>query len=185
MVASWRTASARYELSLGMQALSAFAAVYAWNRLSGEVRRWRAERAYRDWERKYRLPKRDYTMDEVNAFDGSDPDKPILIVLKRRVFNVSVGADFYGKHGPYNIFAGKDADWLLAKNELEFGTEAEMSKPLTTLEQQELDGWYEHFRYKYDLLGEIVDRHPAAPASAAPVAAPDVPRDAEPSAAHL
>ncbi|KAJ1633145.1 cytochrome b5-like heme/steroid binding domain-containing protein [Pavlovales sp. CCMP2436] len=154
-LAGARQAGRRLEWSLIGQAALALLALWAVSRLSVFVQQRRAERWYCEWERKYRLPKRDYTAEELPAFDGRDPDKPILVVIRGKVFNVSAGAGFYGAHGPYNIFAGRDATWLLAKGELDLGTDAEMGKPLTVLEEQEVDGWYDHFVFKYDLLGEV------------------------------
>ncbi len=43
------------------------------------------------------------------AYNGSDPCKPLLLSLKGRVIDVSMGRDFYGPGGPYGVFAGKDA----------------------------------------------------------------------------
>jgi predicted heme/steroid binding protein len=154
-LAGARQAGRRLEWSLLGQAALALLALWAVWRLSTFVQRRRAELWYREWERKYRLPRRDYAVEEVRALDGRDPDRPILVVIRGKVFNVSAGASYYGAHGPYNIFAGRDATWLLAKGELELGTEEEMGKPLTALEEQEVDGWYDHFSFKYDLLGEV------------------------------
>lgn len=116
----------------------------------------KAEAQAREWDRKYCIPPRDFTMEQVARHDGSDVDLPILVVIRGKVFNVSRGAEYYGKDGPYNIFAGRDATWLLAKGELQLGSPAEMAAPLTALEEQEVDGWFQHFTYKYDLLGDVV-----------------------------
>ena len=142
-------------LPASQQFLSACLALYVYSKIAHEVRRRWADRMQREWERKYRLPARDYTMDEIAAFDGSDPDRPIVIVVRGDVVNVSAGAGYYGRDGPYNIFAGKDATWLLAKGELELGTPEAMAKPLTVLEEQELDGWFNHFQFKYERIGRV------------------------------
>ena len=153
--AVWRGVCVRFALPASQQFLSACLALYVYSKVAHEVRRRWADRLQREWERKYRLPERDYTMGEIAAFDGSDPDRPIVIAVRGDVFNVSAGAGYYGRDGPYNIFAGKDATWLLAKGELELGTPEAMAKPLTNMEEQELDGWYNHFLFKYERIGRV------------------------------
>lgn len=155
LAAAWRGACVQYALSMWRQVLCACVMLYVYSKIAHEVRRLWADRLQREWERKYKLPERDYTMSEIATFDGSDPDRPIVIVVRGDVFNVSAGAGYYGRDGPYNIFAGKDATWLLAKGELELGTPEAMAKPLTALEEQELDGWFNHFTFKYERIGRV------------------------------
>lgn len=161
-ISIWRGLSRQLDLTASMQAVTAVLLLWLWSKCSSVIERRRAEYRHAQWERKYRLPKRDYTMDEVRAMDGTDSDRPILIVVRGQVFNVSAGAEFYGKDGPYSVFAGRDATWLLAKGELELGSPEAMAKPLTALDEQELNGWHDHFRFKYDLLGNVAAASPAA-----------------------
>ncbi|KAJ3163236.1 hypothetical protein HDU86_002406 [Geranomyces michiganensis] len=53
------------------------------------------------------------TTEELKAFDGSVPGKPIYIAINGDVYDVSVSPQYYGyvdgKPGSYNFFAGKDA----------------------------------------------------------------------------
>ena len=49
---------------------------------------------------------RDYAISELVGYDGSDPNKPLLIGIRGQVYDVSRGRDFYGPGGPYGMFAG-------------------------------------------------------------------------------
>lgn len=155
MLAAVRRLRMRFDLGVLSQAVAGGLIMWGWFKVSGFLQQREAERSHREWERKYNLPRRNYSMSEVASMDGSDPEKPILVAISGKVFNVSAGAQYYGKDGPYNIFAGRDATWLLAKGELDLGSAEEMAKPLTDAEQRELQGWMEHFSFKYELLGEV------------------------------
>lgn len=60
------------------------------------------------------VPPAQLTLDELAAFDGSDPDKPIYLAARGVIFDVTKGAVFYGKDGAYP-FAGKECARALAK----------------------------------------------------------------------
>ena len=49
------------------------------------------------------------TDDELRAYDGTDPDKPIYLALNGSIYDVSAGRSFYGPGGGYHFFAGRDA----------------------------------------------------------------------------
>ncbi|KIV97427.1 hypothetical protein PV10_01181 [Exophiala mesophila] len=49
------------------------------------------------------------TPEELLAFDGSDPTKPIYLAINGRIFDVSAGGHTYGPGGSYSVFAGRDA----------------------------------------------------------------------------
>jgi len=42
--------------------------------------------------------KRDYTLEELKKYDGSDPKSPLLMGIKGKVYDVSAGDRFYGNH---------------------------------------------------------------------------------------
>lgn len=50
-----------------------------------------------------------FTSDELQAFDGSDPEKPIYLALDGAVYDVTAGKEYYQKNGSYNYLAGKDS----------------------------------------------------------------------------
>ncbi len=55
-----------------------------------------------------------YTTQLLSEFDGSNPDKPILLALDGYVYDVSAGkADFYGEGEVYHELVGRDASKML------------------------------------------------------------------------
>lgn len=49
------------------------------------------------------------TPEELLAFDGTDPEKPIYLAINHTIFDVSSNPRIYGPGGSYNVFAGHDA----------------------------------------------------------------------------
>lgn len=49
------------------------------------------------------------TGEELKAYDGSDPTKPIYLAINGTIYDVSNGRNFYGPGGSYHFFAGADA----------------------------------------------------------------------------
>ncbi|KAG8096183.1 hypothetical protein GUJ93_ZPchr0013g34158 [Zizania palustris] len=54
------------------------------------------------------------TLQQLAAYDGKDPSKPILIAIRGQVYDISRGRLFYGPQGSYSLFAGRDATRALA-----------------------------------------------------------------------
>ncbi len=113
-------------------------------------------------EEEEKIEPRDYTIDQLRDFDGSKDDKPILIVLKGDVYDVSSAKDLYGKNeegSNYNCFAGRDATRAMAK--LSF-SEEELSKgsvmdDLSAFEREALENWVDKFKYQkgYPIRGRL------------------------------
>ncbi len=105
------------------------------------------------------LPKgeaRDYSAEELRAYNGSDPLKPVLLAIQGRVFDVTPGRSFYGKGGPYEMFAGRECAVALAKMSFD---EADVHGDVETLdgeEQEKLRDWVETFEGKYTELGRVL-----------------------------
>ncbi|MEM7135292.1 MAG: cytochrome b5-like heme/steroid binding domain-containing protein [Myxococcota bacterium] len=105
------------------------------------------------------LPKaeaRDYALSELAEFDGSDPNRPLLIAIRGRVYDVTRGRDFYGPGGPYGMFAGKDCTRALAKMSFDAADLTADETDLTQLERDQLEEWIETFEGKYGSIGELV-----------------------------
>ncbi|KAK1754407.1 membrane-associated progesterone-binding protein 4 [Echria macrotheca] len=49
------------------------------------------------------------TLEELSAFDGTDPEKPIYLAINGTIYDVSSNARTYGPGGSYHYFAGCDA----------------------------------------------------------------------------
>lgn len=104
-----------------------------------------------------RAERRDYTLAELRAYDGSDPELPILLAVQGRVFDVTRGRAFYGPDGMYGIFAGKDCTRALAK----FSTDPDDCigniEGLTPAELEKLEDWLDTFTVKYDEVGALIE----------------------------
>ena len=99
---------------------------------------------------------RDYSLSELAAYDGSDPQKPLLVGIKGHVYDVGRGRSFYGPGGPYGMFAGKDCTRALAK--VAFDPEL-FTGNIEGLDQEELDKleeWIEMFEGKYRRVGRLL-----------------------------
>jgi len=99
---------------------------------------------------------RDYTLAELGDYDGSNPDKPLLLAIRAQVYDVGRGRDFYGPGGPYGMFAGKDCTRALAK--VAFDPEL-FTGDMDGLDRDELDKleeWIEMFEGKYRRVGRLL-----------------------------
>ncbi|KAM0942089.1 putative cytochrome b5-like heme/steroid binding domain-containing protein [Dioscorea sansibarensis] len=95
------------------------------------------------------------TEEELRAYDGSDPKKPLLMAIKGQIYDVSQSRMFYGPGGPYALFAGKDASRALAKMSFE---EKDLTGDISGLGPFELDSlqdWEYKFMSKYVKVGTI------------------------------
>jgi len=97
-----------------------------------------------------------FSLDTLSKYDGQN-DSPVYISLKGTVFDVSSRKDMYGPGGGYNIFAGKDASYSLAKMTLAPEDTNKFDCSLTEDEQNTLNKWIETYREKYPVVGKLVD----------------------------
>ncbi|KAM6547069.1 hypothetical protein CsatB_027805 [Cannabis sativa] len=96
------------------------------------------------------------THQELSAYNGSDPNKPLLISIKGQIYDVSSSRMFYGPGGPYAMFTGKEASRALAL--LSFKPQ-DMNDNLEDLgpdELQVLEDWEDKFIDKYPKVGKLV-----------------------------
>ncbi|KAM0426946.1 hypothetical protein ACHAPT_007844 [Fusarium lateritium] len=49
------------------------------------------------------------TLDELELYDGTDPDRPLLLAINGTIYDVSNGRRMYGPGGSYSNFAATDA----------------------------------------------------------------------------
>ncbi|KAF5480387.1 hypothetical protein F2P56_001142 [Juglans regia] len=93
--------------------------------------------------------------DDLKQYDGSDPEKPLLMAIKGQIYDVSQSRMFYGPGGPYALFAGKDASRALAKMSFE---EKDLTGDITGLgpfELEALQDWEFKFMSKYVKVGTV------------------------------
>ncbi|XP_065854105.1 membrane steroid-binding protein 2-like [Euphorbia lathyris] len=98
----------------------------------------------------------DVTEQELKAYDGSDPNKPLLMAIKGQIYDVSSSRIFYGPGGPYAKFAGRDASRALAL--LSFDPK-DLTGNLDGLGESELEvlqDWEYKFMEKYVKVGKLV-----------------------------
>lgn len=96
------------------------------------------------------------TAQQLKAYDGTDPSKPIYVAIKGRIFDVTTGNSFYGPGGAYCMFAGKDASRALAKMSK---NEEDVTPSLDGLSEKEmgvLTDWEKKFEAKYPIVGTVI-----------------------------
>ena len=106
-----------------------------------------------------RLPEaeeRDYSLAEVGNYDGSDPNKPLLIVIRGVVYDVTRGRDFYGPGGPYGMFAGRDCTRALATMAFDEELFTGNVEGLQPDELDQLEEWIQTFEAKYRRVGRLL-----------------------------
>ncbi|CAL0333260.1 unnamed protein product [Lupinus luteus] len=119
--------------------------------------------------------------EELKAYDGSDPEKPLLMAIKGQIYDVSQSRMFYGPGGPYALFAGKDASRALAKMSFE---DKDLTADISGLGPFELDAlqdWEYKFMSKYVKVGTVKSTVPVTEGEAQSSAEPSesTPLDAE------
>ncbi|KAG4991583.1 hypothetical protein JHK82_025094 [Glycine max] len=100
------------------------------------------------------------TEDDLKAYDGTDPEKPLLMAIKGQIYDVSQSRMFYGPGGPYALFAGKDASRALAKMSFE---EKDLTGDISGLgpfELEALQDWEYKFMSKYVKVGTVTKTVP-------------------------
>ncbi|XVE58829.1 hypothetical protein DITRI_Ditri04bG0200300 [Diplodiscus trichospermus] len=98
----------------------------------------------------------DVTEEELRSYDGSDPNKPLLIAIKGQIYDVSSSKMFYGRGGSYSMFTGRDASRALAM--LSFKPE-DLTGNIGGLSAEELavlEDWEYKFMEKYPIVGRVV-----------------------------
>lgn len=104
-----------------------------------------------------KMKKRDFTVEELRAFDGTGPDERILIAVNSKVFDVTKGHRFYGPKGPYAAFAGRDASRAFATFTVTPGKEGyDDLSDLTPAEWESVREWEEQLDSKYTYVGKLL-----------------------------
>lgn len=96
------------------------------------------------------------TEEELRAYDGSDPSKPLLMAIKGNIYDVSRSVIFYGPGGPYSLFAGRDASRALALMSFDQKDLTGDIEGLSEAEIEALQEWEYKFMEKYVKVGEVV-----------------------------
>mmetsp|Transcript_760 Transcript_760/g.1935 ORF Transcript_760/g.1935 Transcript_760/m.1935 type:complete len:175 (+) Transcript_760:207-731(+) len=97
------------------------------------------------------------TKEQLKAYTGKDPSKPLLVGIKGKIYDVTAAHEFYGPDGPYNLFTGIDASRALAKMSFKPEDLAGGIEGLSQSEKDILFDWEQKFQLKYKYVGDIVD----------------------------
>ncbi|KAK9682808.1 hypothetical protein RND81_10G097700 [Saponaria officinalis] len=98
------------------------------------------------------------TEEELKAYDGSDPKKPLLMAIKGQIYDVSRGRMFYGPGGSYSMFAGHDATRALALMSFDPQDLTGNTDSLSESELDVLEDWELKFNEKYPKVGVLVPK---------------------------
>lgn len=98
----------------------------------------------------------DVTEEELRAYDGSDPNKPLLMAIKGKIYDVSSSRMFYGPGGPYAFFAGREASRALALMSFDPRDLNGNLEGLSEPELEVLQDWEYKFMEKYVKVGQLV-----------------------------
>ncbi|KAL3637057.1 Membrane steroid-binding protein 2 [Castilleja foliolosa] len=101
----------------------------------------------------------DVTDEELRAYNGSDPEKPLLMAIKGQIYDVSRSRMFYGPGGPYALFAGRDASKALALMSFDPKDLTGNIEGLSESELEVLQDWEYKFMEKYVKVGQLVSRN--------------------------
>uniref|UniRef100_H3B547 Progesterone receptor membrane component 2 n=2 Tax=Latimeria chalumnae TaxID=7897 RepID=H3B547_LATCH len=143
-------------LNGALLALLLFAAYRLYRRWARRSGRERAAGSEADW-----LPvmkRRDFTLEQLREYDGVQIPR-ILLAVNGKVFDVTKGKKFYGRDGPYGIFAGRDASRGLATFCLDKDALREEYDDLSDLNAVQMESvreWEMQFMEKYDYVGRLL-----------------------------
>lgn len=104
------------------------------------------------------LPKirKDFTIEELKKYDGTQPDGRVLLAVNGNVYDVTKGKRFYGPGGPYASFGGRDASRGLATFQVSGKDEYDDLSDLNTVEMESVREWEAQMKEKYDLVGRLL-----------------------------
>lgn len=100
-----------------------------------------------------------FTAAQLLKHNGQSDHLPLLTSVLGRVYDVSVGKEFFGKGGPYEMFAGHDGTYNLAVMSLKKHTLDKFDYELDAEDKECLSDWIAYFDNRYGRpVGQLSDR---------------------------
>ncbi|KAG8903388.1 hypothetical protein FRB99_003380 [Tulasnella sp. 403] len=107
-----------------------------------------------------------YTESQLLRYDGTDPEKPILLAIDGTVYDVTEGRRIYGPGGGYHQFAGRDAARAYVTGCFKIHLTHDV-RGLTEEEMKSLTKWKDFYanHEKYRKVGTVYHPpiHPSTP----------------------
>ncbi|XP_065890510.1 neuferricin-like [Dysidea avara] len=97
------------------------------------------------------------TKEELARHGPNGPDKPILLAVMGRVFDVEKGRDnYYGPNGGYNFFSGVDGTRAFVTGEFNEKGLIDDIRDLKPAEINELQVWIDFYDKEYTFYGKVI-----------------------------
>ncbi|SCU97812.1 LAFA_0G13432g1_1 [Lachancea sp. 'fantastica'] len=104
---------------------------------------------------------RAFSMDQLQEFNGSRADLPLLLAIQGQVFDVSRKSGMYGPRGPYNRLVGTDCSKAFSYGMWSMqGFRKPCSDDLSGLSDEALQrvfDWVKFFQDRYPHIGYVID----------------------------
>lgn len=97
------------------------------------------------------------TKEELAKHGFNGPNKPLLLAVMGRVYNVDKGRDhYYGPNGGYNFFSGKDGTRAFVTGEFNEKGLIDDIRGLKPAEINELQNWIDFYDNDYTFYGKVI-----------------------------
>ncbi|CCE61837.1 hypothetical protein TPHA_0B01630 [Tetrapisispora phaffii CBS 4417] len=100
-----------------------------------------------------------FSESDLKQYSGDSVSERIVLSIKGNVFDVTRGARFYGKWGPYKKFSGKDCSNVFGYNSWDLSSLSKECNSniseLSTVELERIDSWLSFFKRKYPYIGYV------------------------------
>jgi len=94
----------------------------------------------------------DLCEEELREYDGRDVEGKLLVSVGGYIFDISDGRKFYGKGGPYNVFAGRVATKALSIGSMD---EEDLTDDLTGVDEKAVEQQIKFYGEKYEKVGTL------------------------------
>ena len=97
------------------------------------------------------------TKEELAKHGFNGPNKPLLLAVMGRVYNVEKGKDhYYGPNGGYNFFSGRDGTRAFVTGEFNEKGLIDDIRGLKPAEINELQTWIDFYNKDYTFYGKVI-----------------------------